>query len=104
MIETENIAKAQPASDNPYRFRHLLVLFSFIVLLLLGAGIRFATYDRFLPHQDKTDESVYQVTSLHRRGVEPNNYVEDYYASQPPGYIWLTMIVQPFVEYGRPWT
>lgn len=80
------------------------ILFSFVLVLLIGAAVRFMSYDRFLPFQDRTDESVYQVTSLHRRGVEPNAYVEVYYASQPPAYIWLTMMIQPFVEYGRPWT
>ncbi len=81
-----------------------ITLAAFMLLLILATGLRLITYERFLPFQDRTDESVYQVTSLHRRGVEPNSYVGQYYASQPPGYIWLTMLMQPFVEWGRPWT
>jgi hypothetical protein len=76
---------------------------AFVGLLLISATARIATFRRYLPYTDYSDESNYFMLGLDWRDTElAHNYgaelIGEWLGSYPPLYIWLNMAVQRFSE------
>lgn len=95
---------------NATRLHQKAALLAMVIILLLSAMVRFATYHRYLPFTDYSDESNYFMLALDWRHTDlAKSYgadlVGNWLGSYPPLYIWLNMAVQGTLEatWGKGW-
>jgi hypothetical protein len=70
-------------------------VFAFLLVLLLAAGVRLLTFQRFLPYVEYPDEPSLYLMGQDWRGIRKTPAsVEGY----PPGYIWINGSFQVVVE------
>jgi hypothetical protein len=89
------------------RFRRstAALIVAFMLLFLLGAGVRLLTFTRFLPYLDYSDESHMYLLTRAWRGVEEQAFMAQRLSGYPPLYIWIQSAVQSGFETlaQRPW-
>lgn len=88
------------------RFRgHWRMIIAFAALILLAAGVRLLTFQRYLPYNDHVDEGNMLLLARDWRGVEKMAFIPQWLAGYPPLYVWINMGVQQVVEKlaAHPW-
>ncbi len=79
---------------------------SILFLILIAAfAVRFATFQRYLPYLDNSDEANMYLLARDWRGVEDVPVVPEWLAGYPPLYVWVNIGVQQVVEahWAYPW-
>ncbi len=76
---------------------HRRIALAFLVLIVAATILRLLTFDRFLPYQDYTDESVHFILAQHLRGVENAAYLPDKYLDGTL-YTYFNAAVQALVD------
>jgi hypothetical protein len=66
----------------------------YLIIAVCALTVRLATYDRYLPHIDYSDESVYVALALHERGVLDQTALIETYGTIAPVYVWVNVAVQ----------
>jgi hypothetical protein len=79
---------------------------AFAILVILAAGVRLLTFERYLPYFDYSDETVPFLVARQMRGVFEDEFVRWRYAGYPPAYPLINAGVQVLVERFsvHPWT
>jgi hypothetical protein len=103
-----NIANVTTSARRHVQVRRasfLLPIGVLAVIALLALGVRLATFERYWPYLDYTDESDTYLLARDFRGVEEVPVVPEWLAGYPPLYVWVNMAVQQTVEahWSRPW-
>jgi len=83
-----------------------LVLLAVLVIGGLALGLRLATYQRYLPFVDYTDESVYVALGQEIRGLSDETALREKYGALPPLYSYFNALVQTGYDQIKPhsWT
>lgn len=83
--------------------RHPLTLL--ILVVLLAAGVRLLTFQRYLPYNDHIDEPNMLLMGRHWIGIAEDEKVTTWLAGYPPMYAWFTGVFQVVVDRlnPRPW-
>jgi 4-amino-4-deoxy-L-arabinose transferase-like glycosyltransferase len=83
---------------------HKLMVLAFALLFVSAAALRVATFDRYLPFEDYTDEVVYYLISQHTRG-DFTIYIPNKYAA-PTFYAYFSGAVLNIVDATKthPWS
>jgi hypothetical protein len=66
-----------------------------LIVLIIAAVPRFATYDFSLPYIDHPDEPNYYLGAREWRGLYDG---QGYYDGIPPGYVWVNQLAQLILE------
>lgn len=84
---------------------HRLALAIGLTVVLLAGGARLATFHRYLPYLEYSDESYMYLLSRAFRGVEQVAYIPERLAGYPPLYVWMQSGIQALYEAvaQRPW-
>ncbi len=71
---------------------------AFGALILVAAGVRLLTFQRYLPYNDLQDEGGMLLLARDWRGAEKIAFIPQWLAGYPPLYVWINMGVQEVVE------
>lgn len=82
------------------------IVLAILVIGGLALGLRLATYDRYLPFIDYTDEAVYVALGHEIRGLSDETALRQTYGSLPPLYSYFNALVQTGYDAVKPhsWT
>ena len=94
-MENAHPVQASPTSRPQARIKERAIIIIACVLLLIGgAAVRLATWERFLPFIDYRDEVVYVALAEHFRGVSDQTPLINQYGTLAPAYVALNMGLQ----------
>jgi|GEM_PF-1451469 len=76
---------------------------AFGLVLVVALGLRLATYDRYLPYNDYSDETDMWLIAIEWRGLPiaqeyGSQYITDWLIGYPPLYIWINIGIQQALE------
>jgi hypothetical protein len=66
----------------------------YLVIAVCALTVRLATYDRYLPHIDYSDEVNYVALGLDARGLSDQTALKETYGLIAPFYVWFNVVVQ----------
>jgi 4-amino-4-deoxy-L-arabinose transferase-like glycosyltransferase len=105
MTQTAVVLPVNSQAGERWLARHKWALLALVAVLVLSAGVRLLTYDRYFPFMDYSDETNMYLLARDWRGVEQVAVIPEWLAGYPPLYIWGSMAVQAGMEkvWPRPW-
>lgn len=106
MEQTGPISVASSARATPQQrlfvWQRALFWIGLIVMAGIAAWLRLATYERYLPFVDYTDEAVYVALAQELRGLSDETALREKYGNLPPLYYYFNAGVQNVVDLFKP--